>query len=136
GTSATACSWPAAASRAVSFTAPATGSALSRAAARSRRPISSPRSTTASASRATWSCTTGYSGRSSWCRGDSRSANCWFDRRRCRVSVARPTLGGGEMKYFALFYYVVEDFVSRRAPYREEHLGLVRAAHRRGELLL
>ncbi len=28
------------------------------------------------------------------------------------------------------------DFVSRRAPYREEHLRLAREAHRRGELLL
>jgi uncharacterized protein YciI len=40
------------------------------------------------------------------------------------------------MNYFALLYDVVEDFVSRRAPYREEHLRLAREAHRRGELLL
>ncbi len=40
------------------------------------------------------------------------------------------------MKYFALFYYVVDDFVSRRTAYREEHLRLAREAHRRGELLL
>jgi uncharacterized protein len=40
------------------------------------------------------------------------------------------------MKYFALFYTVVDDFVSRRAPYREAHLQLVREAHRRGEVLL
>ncbi len=40
------------------------------------------------------------------------------------------------MKYFALFYDVVDDFVSRRAAYREEHLRLAREAHRRGELLL
>ncbi len=40
------------------------------------------------------------------------------------------------MKYYALFYYVVDDFVSRRAPYRDEHLRLAREAHRRGELLL
>ena len=40
------------------------------------------------------------------------------------------------MKYFALFYHVVDDFVSRRAAYREEHLRLAREAHRRGELLL
>ena len=40
------------------------------------------------------------------------------------------------MKYFALFYYVVDDFVSRRAAYREEHLRLAREAHRRGDLLL
>jgi uncharacterized protein len=40
------------------------------------------------------------------------------------------------MKYYALFYYVVDDFVARRAGFREEHLALVREAHRRGELLL
>ena len=40
------------------------------------------------------------------------------------------------MNYYALFYYVVDDFVARRARYREEHLGLVREAHHRGELLL
>jgi uncharacterized protein YciI len=40
------------------------------------------------------------------------------------------------MKYFALFYDVVNEFVSRRSPFREEHLRLARAAHRRGELLL
>ena len=40
------------------------------------------------------------------------------------------------MNYFALFYDVVEDFVTRRSAYREEHLRLAREAHRRGELLL
>ena len=40
------------------------------------------------------------------------------------------------MKYFALFYHVVDDFVARRTAYREEHLRLAREAHRRGELLL
>jgi hypothetical protein len=40
------------------------------------------------------------------------------------------------MKYFALIYYVVEGFVSRRTAFREEHLGLVKKANRRGELLL
>lgn len=40
------------------------------------------------------------------------------------------------MKYFALFYEVVDDYVERRAPYREEHLRLAREAHRRGELFL
>jgi len=39
--------------------------------------------------------------------------------------------------YYALFYdEVVEDFVSQRVPFREEHLGLAREAHARGELLL
>ena len=40
------------------------------------------------------------------------------------------------MNYFILIYYVVEDYVTRRAPYREEHLGLAREAHSRGELIL
>jgi uncharacterized protein YciI len=40
------------------------------------------------------------------------------------------------MKYFVLFYDVVEDFVSRRTTYREEHLQRVQEAHRRGELVL
>ena len=40
------------------------------------------------------------------------------------------------MAYFALFYEVVEDFVNRRAPYRDEHLKLARAAQARGELVL
>ncbi len=40
------------------------------------------------------------------------------------------------MNYYALFYYVVDDFVSRRAPFRDDHLRLAREAHRRGELLL
>ena len=40
------------------------------------------------------------------------------------------------MNFFALFYDVVDDFVSRRAPYREEHLRLVNEANRRGDLLM
>ena len=40
------------------------------------------------------------------------------------------------MKYFALIYYVVDSFVSRRTAFREEHLRLVGKANRRGELLL
>lgn len=40
------------------------------------------------------------------------------------------------MNYYALFYDVVDDFVSRRAPYRDEHLRLAQTAHRRGDLLL
>jgi uncharacterized protein YciI len=40
------------------------------------------------------------------------------------------------MKYFALIYYVVDQFVSRRVPFRQEHLRLVREANHRGELLL
>jgi len=40
------------------------------------------------------------------------------------------------MYYYALFYDVVDDFVSRRSPYRDDHLRLAREAHRRGALLL
>jgi len=40
------------------------------------------------------------------------------------------------MNYFALMYDVVDDFLARRTAHREEHLGLVREAHERGELLL
>src|SRR5205085_1646612 len=40
------------------------------------------------------------------------------------------------MKFYALFYDVVDDFVARRSPYRDEHLRHAREAHRRGELLL
>lgn len=40
------------------------------------------------------------------------------------------------MTYHALLYEVVEDYVARRAMYREQHLRLAREAHRRGELLL
>src|SRR5262249_32608070 len=40
------------------------------------------------------------------------------------------------MQYYALFYEVVSDFVSRRTAHREEHLRLAREAHARGDLLL
>jgi uncharacterized protein YciI len=40
------------------------------------------------------------------------------------------------MRYFALFYDVADDFVERRAPYREAHLRLVQEAYRRGEIVL
>ena len=39
------------------------------------------------------------------------------------------------MKFFALFYYVVENFVERRAAYRAEHLRLAREACERDELI-
>lgn len=40
------------------------------------------------------------------------------------------------MNYYALLYDVVDDFLDRRAPIREKHLGLVRAAYERGDLLM
>jgi uncharacterized protein len=38
--------------------------------------------------------------------------------------------------YFMLLYEVVDDYLERRVPLRDEHLALARAAHARGELLL
>jgi uncharacterized protein YciI len=38
------------------------------------------------------------------------------------------------MHYYALLYDTVDEFITRRQPYRDEHLGLVRAAHARGEV--
>ncbi len=41
------------------------------------------------------------------------------------------------MSYFVLRYdEVVDDYVTRRAPYRAEHLRLLRDAHTRGEVLM
>jgi uncharacterized protein YciI len=38
--------------------------------------------------------------------------------------------------YLVLEYDLVDDYLERRAGFREEHLGLARAAHERGELAL
>ena len=38
--------------------------------------------------------------------------------------------------YYVLEYETGEDFANRRAPYRTDHLALVRDAHARGELLM
>ena len=40
------------------------------------------------------------------------------------------------MAYFALVYDLVPDYLERRGGFREEHLGMAREAHARGELLL
>lgn len=40
------------------------------------------------------------------------------------------------MNYYALIYYVVSDYITRRATYRDEHLRLAREANHRGELVL
>ena len=40
------------------------------------------------------------------------------------------------MHYFALIYDVVDDYMTRRAEFRSEHLRLAREANERGELLL
>jgi len=43
---------------------------------------------------------------------------------------------GSQMSYYVLLYHVVDNFISRRAPYRRDHLRLAQEAQRRGELLL
>lgn len=40
------------------------------------------------------------------------------------------------MPYFALTYEVVDNYVEKRAPFREAHLERARAARERGELLM
>ena len=40
------------------------------------------------------------------------------------------------MKYYALFYDVVDDYVSRRATFRAEHLRLAQEAHQLREAVL
>ena len=40
------------------------------------------------------------------------------------------------MPYFALTYDVVEDFASKRTPFRPSHLKEVRESHARGELIM
>jgi len=40
------------------------------------------------------------------------------------------------MNYYALFYEVVDDFVARRAPFREQHLRLAAEACERGDIIL
>jgi uncharacterized protein YciI len=40
------------------------------------------------------------------------------------------------MQYYALFYHLVDDYLTRRPMYRDNHLQLAKAAHERGELVL
>ena len=40
------------------------------------------------------------------------------------------------MQFYALIYHVVEDYIVRRAQYRDEHLRLAIDAYKRGELVL
>jgi uncharacterized protein YciI len=40
------------------------------------------------------------------------------------------------MNYYALIYHLVDDYITRRAQYREEHLGLAKKANQNGELIL
>jgi uncharacterized protein YciI len=38
--------------------------------------------------------------------------------------------------HFVLLYDVVDDMVTKRAPYREEHLKLIRDGHSKGEIVM
>ena len=38
--------------------------------------------------------------------------------------------------YYILFYKTVDNYVERRAPYRQDHLACAKAAHERGELFM
>lgn len=40
------------------------------------------------------------------------------------------------MKHYLLFYDIIDDYVARRAPYRDDHLAHAWRAKERGELLL
>jgi uncharacterized protein YciI len=40
------------------------------------------------------------------------------------------------MNYYLLIYHVVDDYVIKRTPYREDHLRLARQAKERGDLIL
>jgi uncharacterized protein YciI len=40
------------------------------------------------------------------------------------------------MAYYALIYDLVEDYLARRAAFREEHLRLAAEAHARGEIVM
>ena len=38
--------------------------------------------------------------------------------------------------YYLLFYETVDNYVERRAPYRDQHLAYATAAHERGEFTM
>ena len=40
------------------------------------------------------------------------------------------------MGYYLLEYALIDDYLARRAAFREVHLALAREAHRRGDLIL
>ena len=73
--------------------------------------------------------------RRQWRYRDSRHGGDLQDLARLRQEINQGKRSEA-MNYYALFYDVVEDYLSRRAEYREEHLRLAREAHRRGQLLL
>lgn len=40
------------------------------------------------------------------------------------------------MNYYALFYHVIDDYIIKRAQFREEHLKLANSANQKGELII
>lgn len=40
------------------------------------------------------------------------------------------------MAYYVLFYKTVENYIEKRAPFREEHLRLADEARQKGELIM
>lgn len=40
------------------------------------------------------------------------------------------------MPYYALTYDVVDNYVEKRAPYRDQHLSIARLAYERGDLVM
>jgi uncharacterized protein YciI len=40
------------------------------------------------------------------------------------------------MNYYILIYHLVEDYITRRAQFREEHLKLAKELNQKGELIL
>ena len=40
------------------------------------------------------------------------------------------------MNYYALIYHLVDDYMTRRGQFREEHLKLAKELHKRNELIL
>jgi len=57
-------------------------------------------------------------------------------RRRTADSHGPPVLHTFHMGYYVLEYALVDDYLARRAAFREEHLALARDAHRHRDLIL
>jgi uncharacterized protein len=55
----------------------------------------------------------------------------------CRTSSqGRETVHTFNMGYYLLEYVLIDDYLARRAAFRDEHLALAQEAHRRGDLIL
>jgi uncharacterized protein len=52
------------------------------------------------------------------------------------ASPHAPAYDTFHMGYYMLEYALIDDYVARRAGFREAHLALAREAHRRGDLIL